>query len=288
MNLKKFKPITPSLRFLVRLNKSNILTKTAFFPLLLGKTKTAGRNSSGKITVYHRGGGNKKNIRILDYKRLLWNVNALVLSIEYDPYRSSFIALLKYTLFDNFLMRNVFSYILSPHLLRPGDLICAGSKGDLKPGFAMLLKNIPFGFLIHNIELIPGNGGIFVRSAGTFGQIIRKLNSIVTVRLPSRILYDFREDCMATIGVVSNLDNKNIVLGKAGSSRWLGRRPVVRGVAMNPVDHPHGGNTSGGRPSVTPWGIPTKGFKTVKKKKKKILSFLWHVLFGRVLLLILV
>jgi len=270
MTLKRFKPITPTLRFLVRLNKSNLLTKTSFLPLVFGKAKTAGRNFSGKITVYHRGGGNKKNIRFLEYKRLLWNVNALVLSIEYDPYRSSFIALLRYHVFDNLLMKTVFSYILAPHLLYPGNFICASIKGDLKPGFTMLLKNIPFGTLVHNIELIPGNGGIFVRSAGTFGQVIKKVNSFVTIRLPSHILYDFREDCMATIGMISNFDNKNIVLGKAGSSRWLGRRPVVRGVAMNPVDHPHGGNTSGGRPSVTPWGRPTKGFKTVKKKKRNL------------------
>jgi large subunit ribosomal protein L2 len=268
MSLKKYKPVTPSLRSLVQIDRSSLWKNSPIKRLTVGLVESGGRNNHGRITVYHRGGGHKKKYRYIDYKRLKKDIPAEVLRIEYDPNRSCFIALVQYE--DKEL-----SYILAPNMLKVGDTVVSGADVDIATGNALPLKKIPAGTTIHNIEYIPGKGGQVVRSAGSSAQLISKDDAgYCLVRLPSGEGRLFPEQSMASIGTLSNIDHKNIVIGKAGRSRWLGRRPIVRGVAMNPVDHPHGGGqgkTSGGRPSVTPWSRPTKGQPTRSKNKRSTL-----------------
>lgn len=263
MALKQFNPITPSLRELILVNRSDLWKGKPFKKLTRGLTKTGGRNNSGRITSWQRGGGHKQLYRIVDFKRNRFDVTGEVERIEYDPNRTAFIALIKYEDGER-------SYILAPQRVGVGDRVISGERVDIKPGNALFLKNIPVGTVVHNIELKPGKGGQISRSAGTEAQIIGRDAGGVLVRLASGEIRMFLGICMASVGAISNPDKKNICIGKAGRSRWLGIRPSVRGVAMNPIDHPHGGGegrTSGGRHPVTPWGKPTKGYKTRSKKK---------------------
>jgi large subunit ribosomal protein L2 len=262
MALKSFKPNTPGQRGLVLVSRDSLWGGKPEKTLTVGLTKSGGRNNIGRVTARRRGGGHKRLYRIIDFKRNHHNVPATVERIEYDPNRSAFIALLQYE-------DGTKSYILAPQRLSVGDVVTSGEKADIKPGNAMPLANIPIGTIIHNVELKPGKGGQIARSAGTYVQLVGRDQSYSILRLNSGEQRMTRSECMATIGAVSNPDNKNIKLAKAGRSRWLGKRPSVRGVAMNPVDHPHGGGegkTSGGRHPVTPWGKPTKGKKTRSNK----------------------
>jgi len=262
MALKNFKPVTPSQRGLVQVDRSELWKGKPVKELTVGLTGNGGRNNAGRITMRHRGGGHKRRYRIVDFKRRKLDVPGVVERLEYDPNRSAFIALVKYP--DGEL-----SYILAPQRLAPGDTVIAGERADIKPGNCMPMENIPLGTIIHNIEMKPGAGGQIARAAGTYAQLIGKDAGFAQLRLSSGELRMVPARCVATIGSVSNPDNKNASIGKAGRSRWLGIRPSVRGVAMNPVDHPHGGGegrTSGGRHPVTPWGVPTKGKRTRGKK----------------------
>lgn len=225
--------------------------------------KSGGRNNKGRITMRRRGGGHKQRYRVIDFKRKKQGVPAKVATIEYDPSRSARIALLHYVDGDK-------RYILAPNDLKVGDVVESGPEADIKPGNALPLDRIPLGSMVHNIELIPGRGGQMARSAGAFAQLMAKEGDTATVKLPSGETRMVRRECYATIGQVGNLDHENVVWGKAGKTRWMGRRPKVRGVAMNPIDHPLGGGegkSSGGRHPVTPWGKPTKGYKTRRKHK---------------------
>jgi large subunit ribosomal protein L2 len=263
MALKQFKPVTPSLRGTVLIDRSELHKGKPVKGLTVGKSHSGGRNNHGRTTSFFRGGGHKQSYRIVDFKRRRADVPAVVERLEYDPNRSAFIALIKYQ--DGEL-----SYILAPQRLKAGDPVISGAKVDIKPGNAMPLGAIPVGTIIHNIELKPGAGGKVARAAGTYGQLVGKDAGYAQVKLQSGELRVVRAECMATVGAVSNADNMNQHIGKAGRSRWLGRRPHNRGVVMNPVDHPHGGGegrTSGGRHPVTPWGKPTKGAKTRKNKR---------------------
>jgi large subunit ribosomal protein L2 len=262
MALKHFRPITPSLRQLVLVDKTGLYKGKPEKSLTEGLNKTGGRNNTGRITSWQRGGGHKRTYRIIDFKRRKFDVAATVEHIEYDPNRTAYIALLKYADGD-------IAYILAPQRLAVGDTVIAGEKTDVRPGNAMLLKNIPVGTIVHNVELKPGRGGQMARSAGSYIQLVGRDSGYAQLKLPSGEVRVVRLDCMATIGAVSNPDHGNISLGKAGRTRWMGVRPSVRGVAMNPVDHPHGGGegrTSGGRHPVTPWGKGTKGTKTRNNK----------------------
>ena len=263
MPLKKYKPITAGMRGLVLVDRSQLHKGKPVKKLTKGFAKSGGRNNSGRVTIWSRGGGHKRRYRIIDFKRRNWDRPATVERIEYDPNRTAFIALLRYE--DGEL-----SYILAPQRVTPGDQVVAGERVDVRPGNAMPLRSIPPGTIIHNVELKPGKGGQIARSAGAYVQIVGRDSGYAQIRLKSGEVRRVRLECMATIGAVSNPDHGNIKLGKAGRSRWLGRRPVVRGVAMNPVDHPHGGGegrTSGGRHPVTPWGKPTKGMRTRRNKR---------------------
>jgi large subunit ribosomal protein L2 len=227
-----------------------------------GVKRSGGRNNYGRITGRYRGGGHKRRYRVIDFKRRKFGVPATVERLEYDPNRTAFIALIRYD--DGEL-----SYILAPQRLEAGDKVISGEKVDVRPGNAMALRSMPVGTIIHNVEMKPGKGGQIARSAGTYARLIGKDAGNALLRLSSGEVRMVTEQCMATVGAVSNPDQQNINLGKAGRKRWLGRRPTVRGVAMNPVDHPHGGGegrSSGGRHPVTPWGKPTKGMRTRKKK----------------------
>jgi len=262
MALKTFKPTTPSLRQLVIVDRSGLWKGKPVKALTRGKSEAGGRNNHGHITANHRGGGHKRRLRLVDFKRRKFGVTATVERLEYDPNRSAFIALIKYT--DGEL-----SYILAPQRLKAGDEVMSGEKVDIKPGNAMPLANMPVGTIVHNVEMKKGRGGQIARSAGTYVQLVGKDAGYAQLKLNSGEVRLVPAECLATVGAVSNPDNQNTVAGKAGRTRWLGRRPVVRGVAMNPVDHPHGGGegkTSGGRHPVTPWGKPTKGKKTRKNK----------------------
>lgn len=262
MALKSYKPTTPGQRGLIIVDRSGLHKGKPVKQLTEGLTKSGGRNNKGRITARRRGGGHKRSYRIVDFKRRKWNMAATIERLEYDPNRSAFIALVKYE--DGEL-----SYVLAPQRIAVGDKIIAGEKVDVKPGNAMPLRSIPVGTIIHNIELKPGKGGQIARSAGTFAQLVGRDQAYAIIRLSSGEQRLVLGACMASIGAVSNPDQSNINLSKAGRSRWLGRRPSVRGVAMNPVDHPHGGGegrTSGGRHPVTPWGKPTKGRKTRNNK----------------------
>ncbi len=263
MALKQFNPVTASLRGTVLIDRSELWKGKPVKTLTEGKNKSGGRNSHGRTTSFFRGGGHKQSYRHVDFKRRKFDVSATVERLEYDPNRSAFIALVKYD--DGEL-----SYIIAPQRLRAGDKVVAGSRVDIKPGNAMPMAAIPVGTIIHNIELKMGAGGKMARAAGTFGQLVGKDAGYAQVKLQSGELRLVRAECMATVGAVSNPDNQNQSIGKAGRSRWLGRRPHNRGVVMNPVDHPHGGGegrTSGGRHPVTPWGKPTKGYKTRVNKR---------------------
>ena len=262
MALKQYNPITPGTRQLVSVDRSALYKGKPVKALTEGLTKKGGRNTTGRITARRIGGGHKRRYRIVDFKRRKFDVPATVERIEYDPNRTAFIALLKYE--DGEL-----AYILAPQRLGVGDTVVAGERTDVKPGNAMPLKNVPIGTIVHNIEMKPGKGGQIARSAGTYAQLVGRDMAYAQIKLGSGELRLVRGECMATIGAVSNPDQSNIKLGKAGRKRWLGKRPSVRGVAMNPVDHPHGGGegrTSGGRHPVTPWGKPTKGRKTRSNK----------------------
>ena len=262
MALKSYKPNTPGQRGLVLVSRDSLWSGKPEKTLTVGLSKSGGRNNKGRVTARRRGGGHKRLYRMIDFKRNHFEIPAKVERIEYDPNRSAFIALL---LYDD----GKKSYILAPQRLAVGDTVVSSAKADIKPGNALPLANIPVGTIIHNVELKPGKGGQIARSAGTYVQLVGRDQSYSILRLNSGEQRMTRSECMATIGAVSNSDNKNIKLAKAGRSRWLGRRPSVRGVAMNPIDHPHGGGegkTSGGRHPVTPWGKPTKGKKTRTNK----------------------
>jgi large subunit ribosomal protein L2 len=263
MALKSFKPVTPSQRQLVIVDRSELWRGKPVKSLTEGLRKTGGRNNHGHVTSWQRGGGHKRRYRVIDFRRRKFDMPATVERLEYDPNRTAFIALIRYE--DGEL-----SYILAPQRLKAGDVVVSGNKVDVKPGNAMPLKNIPVGTIVHNVEMKIGKGGQIARSAGTYVQLVGRDQGMALLRLSSGEVRMVSADCMATIGAVSNPDEQNIVIGKAGRSRWLGRRPHVRGVAMNPIDHPHGGGegrTSGGRHPVTPWGISTKGKKTRKNKR---------------------
>ena len=264
MPLKTFKPNTPSTRQLVIVERSGLHKGKPVKSLTRGLTKKAGRNSDGRITARRRGGGHKRLYRLVDFKRRKFDVPATVERIEYDPNRTAFIALIKYEDGEQ-------SYILAPQRLGAGDkVIATQDRADVKPGNAMPLATIPIGTIIHNVEMKAGKGGQIARSAGNYVQLVGRDGGYAQLKLNSGELRMVRAECMATIGAVSNPDQANIKLGKAGRKRWLGKRPAVRGVAMNPVDHPHGGGegrTSGGRHPVTPWGKPTKGKRTRRPKK---------------------
>ena len=263
MALKSYKPTTPSLRGLVAIDRSELWKGRPVKALTKYNHRKRGRNNAGEITMWHRGGGHKRLYRTIDFKRRKFDVMATVERIEYDPNRTAFIALLHYE--DGEL-----SYILAPQRLGVGDKVVSGEKADIRPGNAMPMKNIPVGTVIHNVEMKPGRGGQIARSAGTYVQLVGRDAGYAQLRLSSGEMRMVRSDCMATIGAVSNPDQQNVNIGKAGRTRWRGWRPVTRGVAMNPIDHPHGGGegrTSGGRHPVTPWGKPTKGAKTRKNKK---------------------
>ena len=262
MALKKFRPITPSQRKLVLVDRSGLWKGKPVKGLTEGLGKSGGRNNTGRITVWSRGGGHKRRYRVVDFKRRKFDVPATVERLEYDPNRSAFIALIRYD--DGEL-----SYIVAPQRVKVGDQVISGKRADIVPGNAMPMENIPVGTIIHNIEMKVGKGAQIARAAGSYAQLVGKDAGYALLRLSSGEQRMVRAECMATVGSVSNPDNQNTNLGKAGRNRWLGRRPVVRGVAMNPVDHPHGGGegrTSGGRHPVTPWGKPTKGKRTRSNK----------------------
>jgi len=263
MPVKKFRPITPTLRFKTVNSFEEVTESVPQKSLLSSLTKSGGRNNRGRMTMRRRGGGHKRRYRIIDFKRDKVGVPGKVASIEYDPNRSSFIALIHYVDGDK-------RYILAPQGLLIGGEVIAGPDAPARVGNALPLSRIPLGTTVHNVEMNPGHGGQMARSAGAEVQLLgRDEEGRAQLRLPSGEMREVPVECMATIGQVGNLEHRNIVLGKAGRSRWLGRRPKVRGVVMNPVDHPHGGGegkSSGGRHPVTPWGKPTKGYKTRKRK----------------------
>ena len=262
MALKTYKPTTPGQRGLVLIDRSDLWKGRPVKTLTEGLTNKGGRNNSGRITARRRGGGAKRLYRIIDFKRRKSDVPATVERIEYDPNRTGFIALIRYEDGEQ-------SYILAPQRMAVGDTVVSGQKVDVKPGNAMPFSGMPIGTIVHNVELKPGKGGQIARAAGNYAQFVGRDGGYAQLRLSSGELRVVRQDCMATVGAVSNPDNGNQNLGKAGRVRHMGKRPSVRGVAMNPIDHPHGGGegrTSGGRHPVTPWGKPTKGRRTRSNK----------------------
>lgn len=268
MGVKINKPTSPGRRFQSSSTFEEITRKRPEKSLLRSLKKSGGRNSRGRITVRHRGGGHKRKYRVVDFKRDKDGIPARIASIEYDPNRGANIALLHYADGEK-------RYILATHKSKVGDKVMSGTGSEIRPGNALPLREIPMGTNIHNIELNAGHGGQLARSAGNYARLMAKEGKYAQVKLPSGEVRMVLQDCKATIGQVGNLDHENISIGKAGRNRWLGKRPRVRGVAMNPVDHPHGGGegkSSGGRHPVTPWGVPTKGFKTrVKKASDKLI-----------------
>ena len=264
MGIKKLKSVTPGSRFASRSDFSELTSRKPEKNLTTALRKSGGRNNTGRITVRRRGGGHKRRYRIIDFKRDKFDIPAKVMTIEYDPNRSANISLLQYEDGEK-------RYILSPVGLKVDDKVISGKNVPLKTGNSLVLKNIPAGLFVHNIELLPGKGAQMVRSAGAAAQVMAHDGGMCTLKLPSGEIRMVRDVCMATLGQVGNREHEQIVSGKAGRTRWLGRRPKVRGVAMNPVDHPMGGGegkSSGGRHPTTPWGKPTKGYKTRKKNKK--------------------
>ncbi len=264
MPVKKFNPYTPSRRHMSVSDFAEITTDKPEKRLTRPNPKKAGRNSQGRITMRRRGGGHKRRYRIIDYRREKDGIPGRVATIEYDPNRSARIALIVYADGEK-------RYIIAPKGLEVDQKIMSGPEAEFEPGNALPLSNIPLGTMVHNVELVPGKGGQLVRAAGNGCQLLAKEGRFVVLRLPSGEMRRIHSNCKATVGEVGNDDHSNLDLGKAGRSRWLGRRPKVRGVVMNPIDHPHGGGegrTSGGRHPVTPWGVPTKGHKTRKKKNR--------------------
>lgn len=264
MGIRSLKPVTPGSRFATRSDFAELTASTPEKSLTTALRKTGGRNNKGRITMRHRGGGHRRRYRIIDFKRNKFDIPSKVATIEYDPNRSAYIALLHYADGEK-------RYILSPVGLKVGDELISGENVELKVGNSLSLKNIPAGMTVHNVELTPGKGGQIVRSAGVVARIMARDDGYVTLKLPSGEVRMVPEKCMATLGQVGNRTHNQVVSGKAGRTRWLGRRPKVRGVAMNPVDHPMGGGegkTSGGRHPVSPTGVLAKGYKTRKKKKK--------------------
>ena len=263
MALKTFKPTTPSQRGLILIDRSDLYKGKPEKTLTVGIKRSSGRDNQGHVTSRHRGGGHKRSYRMIDFKRNKFDMEATVERIEYDPNRSSHIALIKYE--DGTL-----AYILAPQRLAAGDKIISSANADIKPGNTLPLKNIPVGTILHNVEMKPGKGAQIARAAGSYVQLTGKDSGYALIRLRSGEVRKVPAECLATVGAVSNQDHQNQKIGKAGRNRWLGKRPHVRGVAMNPIDHPHGGGegkTSGGRHPVSPWGKPTKGKRTRSKKK---------------------
>lgn len=264
MAIRKYKPTSPGLRQMRTVNNPEVSKEGPEKSLSTGKNKSGGRNNKGRITCRHRGGGNKKKYRMVDFKRDKSEIPAKVARIEYDPNRSANLALLHYVDGEK-------RYILCPSGLHVGDMVISSDKADIKPGNTLTLMKIPVGSTIHNIEMKPGKGGQLVRSAGSSAQLLGKDKGMISLKIPSGEIRLVSEHCKATVGAVGNSEHNKTVIGKAGKTRWLGVRPTVRGVVMNPVDHPHGGGegrTSGGRHPVTPWGVPTKGYRTRKKSLK--------------------
>ena len=267
MALKQYKPNTPGQRGLVLVDRSTLWKGDPLKHLTEGLSKKGGRNNTGRITARRRGGGHKRLYRKIDFRRNKTDIPATVERVEYDPNRSAFIALLKYEDGEH-------GYILAPQRLSIGDTVISGDGADIKPGNAMSLSSIPIGTIIHNVELKASGGGKLARAGGTYVQLVGRDQGYALLKLTSGEVRMVRAECMATIGAVSNADKSNIKLGKAGRNRWMGKRPSVRGVAMNPIDHPHGGGegrTSGGRHPVTPWGKPTKGKRTRSNKRTQSL-----------------
>jgi large subunit ribosomal protein L2 len=266
MGIKTYQPLTPTLRYKMTESFDQVTTDTPHKPLLISKKRGSGRNNTGRITVRHRGGGSRRYIRIIDFKRSKKNIPGYVETVEYDPNRSAYIALVKYADGER-------RYILATANMKPGMKIIAGDDVDLAEGNCMPLKNIPLGTQVHNIEVLEGKGGQIARSAGAYAEVVAKENRIVHLKFPSTEIRNVRETCVATIGAVSNGEHINVVLGSAGRVRHKGIRPTVRGVVMNPVDHPMGGGEGkskgggGWHHPVSPWGQKTKGFKTRKKRK---------------------
>jgi len=263
MGIKKFKPTSPGRRHMTASNFEEVTTSTPEKSLLAPLTKSGGRNNTGRITKRHTGGGHKRKYRIIDFKRDKREIPAKVVTIEYDPNRSARIALLHYVDGEK-------RYILAPVGIKVGDVVIASETADIVPGNALSIRSIPLGTWVHNVELKVGKGGQMARSAGTYAMLAAKDGKYAQLRLPSGEVRLVLQGCCATIGQVGNTDHENIKIGKAGRNRWLGKRPQSRGVAMNPVDHPHGGGegkSSGGRHPVTPWGVPTKGYKTRSNKR---------------------
>jgi len=266
MALKTFNPTTPGRRQLVLVDRSELHKGKPEKSLTEGKQRTGGRNNHGRITTRHVGGGHKQRYRAIDFKRRKFGVAGTVARLEYDPNRTAFIALIEYSDGEK-------AYILAPQRLAVGDQVVAGEKVDVKPGNAMPLGSIPVGTIVHNVELKIGKGGQLARAAGSYVQLVGRDAGYALLRLASGEVRMVRQECMASIGAVSNPDHANESLGKAGRTRWMGIRPTVRGTAMNPIDHPHGGGegrTKGGRHPVTPWGIPTKGYKTRNNKRTDV------------------
>jgi len=263
MAIKKFKPTSPGRRHMTASTFEEVTTSTPEKSLVVPLKKTGGRNNYGRITKRHTGGGHKRKYRIIDFKRDKKEIPARIVSVEYDPNRSARIALLNY-------LDGEKRYILAPVGIQVGDTVIASEQADIQPGNAMAIRSMPLGTWVHNVELRVGKGGQLARSAGTYAMIAAKEGKYAQLRLPSGEVRLVLQDCCATIGQVGNADHENIKIGKAGRNRWLGKRPQTRGVAMNPVDHPHGGGegkSSGGRHPVTPWGVPTKGYKTRTNKR---------------------
>ena len=262
-SIKTYNPTTPAMRFRTTLDNKELSKDRPLKRLTESKQRISGRNNKGRLTIRHRGGGHKKLYRIIDFKRDKRGISANVVSLEYDPNRSARIALLAYADGEK-------RYILAPDGLAVGASIIAGDDADILVGNALPLKNVPLGTMVHNIELKKGKGGQMARSAGTAAQLLAKEAGYAQIKMPSGETRMVNLDCYATIGQVGNLNSENVAIGKAGRTRWLGIRPTVRGVAMNPIDHPHGGGegkTSGGRHPVSPWGLPTKGYKTRNNKR---------------------
>lgn len=263
MGIKTYRPYTETRRFQTGLTFEELTTSEPYKPLLEPKKRISGRNNRGEITIWHRGGGHKRQYRVIDFKRDKVGISGRVTTVEYDPNRSAFISLVTYADGEK-------RYILYPSGVKVGDKVVSGPEVDIVAGNSLPLKNIPAGTLIHNIELRPGKGGQLVRGAGTGAQLLAKEGEYAQIRLPSGEVRMVQMDCMATIGQVGNLDHENVSIGKAGRKRWQGIRPTNRGVSMNPVDHPLGGGegkTSGGRHPTTPWGKPTRGYKTRNSKR---------------------
>jgi large subunit ribosomal protein L2 len=263
MGIKKFRPVTPSLRFRTVPTFEEVTSTVPEKALLEPTKKSGGRNNKGRVTARHRGGGHKRFYRIIDFRREKYDIPARVASIEYDPNRTARIALLHYADGEK-------RYIVAPDTIKVDDRLVSGAQAEIRTGNSMPIERMPLGSMVHNVEMRPGKGAQMVRSAGTMAQLVAKEGTKVTLKMPSGEVRTVPGRCYGTLGQVGNLDHKNLVLGKAGASRWRGRRPKVRGVAMNPVDHPMGGGegrTSGGRHPCTPWGKPTKGYKTRSKRK---------------------